>query len=201
MSTKICVLDTETLGIYADAVVLSVGIIVADLEQEYTFEELLSKGINIKLSAADQKVHYGRMFDRDTIAWWKKQGEEARKCFIPDKEKDVLLKDLPDAIDGYFMEQGELFSKIDCYQRGYSLGFDFSKIHHIYTKNLGLEEPYNRWSVFDIPTVFAHYGHRYDTKCGIDDKTQPGFIMHNSLHDAVVDWMRIRRVFVEMGLI
>ncbi len=199
---EICVIDTETLDIRERSMILSIGIIIADVESKtLSLSKLVDSGINIKLDIMDQKKNYKRTFSQDTFDWWKKQGNTAKKIFKPNPEIDVKLVDLPAVINEYVKNMGlKSLLDIDIYQRGYIRGFDLSKIESVYLDDLGLESPFNRYKCFDIPSVFHHLGYG-DTHCGIEDYTLPGFIPHNSLHDACVEVLRLHKVFKGVGLI
>lgn len=81
-------LDIETFGTNADAVVVSISAIVFDEggDTGATFEV----GLELK-----SQLLNGRAIDKDTVYWWVNQSKEARRSLFALKEEnttDVLLK-------------------------------------------------------------------------------------------------------------
>lgn len=69
-----CMIDLETLSIKMDSSIVSIGAVLFNLENDDTYEFY---------SAVDLQscIDLGMSIDGDTISWWMKQSEEARKVF------------------------------------------------------------------------------------------------------------------------
>jgi len=63
------------------------------VENPYTFKELFDACKYIKFDVEEQVRKYKRTIDKETVDWWMKQGEEARKQITPSDE-DVSIATL-----------------------------------------------------------------------------------------------------------
>jgi len=81
-------IDLETLGTTADAVILSIGAVRFDLDAGALFDA--PSGPNkFFYTAVELDWQPNRRIDADTLAWWMTQGDAAKRVFI-DKDKVVL---------------------------------------------------------------------------------------------------------------
>lgn len=108
-------IDIETLSTSKNAVILSLGAVFFDLA---TGELGSSFYYTIKINSC---IEYGLHVDPNTIEWWKKQSEEARKVLNdPDAEDlDQILHDFSDWIsintpDGKYIELWGNGPSFDC---------------------------------------------------------------------------------------
>lgn len=188
------VIDTETLGVYPDAVVLSLAIVPFEFENlRGSFMDYVSSGLSLKLSVEDQIRKYGRKIEPETMQWWKEQGDEAKAILKP-SGRDKTVQDALDAFDEFLENNGYEPKESWLWSRGNL--FDFGKVESLYRK-AGRPEPYVHYMVRDIRTMI-------DCFCGTSrGRIKPlgereGFILHNALHDAANDAMTMTEIFQQM---
>ena len=80
--------DIETLDAESTAVVLSASIIHFEIGEQYTYEDLLSRGLFVKFDAKEQ-IAMKRSVDKGTIDWWSKQHEFVRGVSLTPKQDDL----------------------------------------------------------------------------------------------------------------
>ena len=163
-------IDLETLGTGADAVILSIAAVRFDLYTPHTFEkfpelEFYRTGINI-----DQ----GRRIDDGTFRWWMGQSEAARaEHFKPEMYLSEALGELYD----FFNDE----STPDVYGVwGNGADFDNAILQHAWYHNTML---YPFWANRCFRTFMALFD---------PDKThRPGSNDHNALNDCrnQIRWM------------
>lgn len=78
-------IDIETLSTQTNAVILSVGICIFDKSGE-----ILGKGLR-NINVEGQK-EAGRHVDENTLAWWNKQSDEAKKVLFADDK--ISMRDV-----------------------------------------------------------------------------------------------------------
>jgi hypothetical protein len=185
MGEKVAIIDLETLGTLADAVVLSVGMVVVDTEQDYTFDELIFDGFYETMDVKSQALA-GREINKDTLAWWGRQGPEAMKVLKP-SNYDIHWSSIMPKMQEYLDKHGANKKTLKVYARGSH--FDFSILHHLFIRTAGHDQatlPWNYWNIHDSKTVVQTLLDG-DIKIKVD-----GFIAHNALHDAAHEYMKIQ---------
>ena len=85
MSSKHVMLDLETLGTTADAVILSVGAVRFDPDSDAIDDRGFYASVSI-----DSNLEAGRRISEDTLLWWMRQSEDAQKVFF---ESKMVLED------------------------------------------------------------------------------------------------------------
>lgn len=110
-------LDVETLGVSSNAVLLSLGLVAADLSEDFTFSDLLENSFYVKFDVKSQK-EMGRQMDPDTIEWWKRQDKEIFDSQVRIKSTDVTLEDGINqaarwimSVDGYDRKNGFVWTR------------------------------------------------------------------------------------------
>lgn len=89
---KHVMLDLETLGTTADAVILSIGAVKFNLESNAISEDGFYASVSI-----DSNLMAGRIVSEDTLLWWMEQSREAREVFYEAKGSlDRALENLSD---------------------------------------------------------------------------------------------------------
>lgn len=187
-------IDLETLGLRTDAVILSVGVVPFTFEDAPDFQNLCADGHYFKLSVRDQ-IELGRTIDDSTAEWWQNQGKDAAR---------VLKRSADDLHPEHFIED---FAKVFSTKNGYnpkeswiiSRGnvFDLGKLYTLHEAYDG-DVPWHGKRERDIRSFFdALVG----TTDGIVHPTSetPGFIHHNSLHDAAVDVVALLDTFERLS--
>ena len=89
-------MDIETIGIESTSGILSLAAIYHDETlKTFRFSDMVSGAFFVKFDIVDQLRNYGRTSDKDTMAWWEKQGEyPKRMSFIPRADDKKLVDGL-----------------------------------------------------------------------------------------------------------
>lgn len=159
---KSIMIDNETLGVTADAVILSIGAVKFDLASGKVDDE----GFYVSVSV-DSNTDLGRRIDEDTLIWWLKQPAAAQQVFFEPKETlPGALEMLSDWIgtDGF-----EVWSN--------GADFDIPMLAHAY-KQCGIEVPWKFWNARCFRTWKNLPGAR-----SVKLPDAPG-VKHNALADA-----------------
>ena len=164
------------------------------LEQPYSFEELTSL---VKTDKFDVKKQYdaGKTFSKSDLAWWEKQGEDAKSKLKP-QSNDLTIEQFSDNIFAYLIEVG----KIDYWwSRGNS--FDPVLLDRVMI-DVGKQELMNEylkwWRIRDIRTyIDAKFD--FSTRNGFVpisdvDYWKQSFIAHDSTHDVAADVLRLQTI-------
>lgn len=201
-SNNLAVMDTETLGRWDDAVVLSVAVTVADLTKAYTFDQLVAeRTFFVKLNVKEQ-AEAGRKVEKVTLDWWNDNtkwnspSDAARKVsLIPAKDSEISMYKLTDAITVGCHRLGIDPQKIDWCDRNL---FDLKKVQHIIEITCGQYDqvPWNYHSIFDVVSWLKGIG-QMDRYAGVNPKDIPTMVYHDPRHDAALDWLRIQKTMQE----
>lgn len=184
--SKECIVDFETLSTRPDGVVLSLGIVIADPEEDdIDFDSLIEKGIEIKFDTKSQ-IALGRHVEQGTLDWWSKQGADAKRVLTP-SENDLQLHDISEHIQNYFDEHNFNPKKGLVWAR--RSHFEWNLFENIF-RTLNIEKVIPYYTMRDIPSVI-------DVNCGTISGKVPGFkphphtILHNALHDCCNDFLQL----------
>jgi hypothetical protein len=159
---KHIMLDLETLGTAADAVILSIGAVRFNLDTD----EVDDAGFYASVSV-DSNLEAKRRIQEDTLIWWLKQGPAAQGVFHETKQTlGVALIDLSD-----WMGDSESF----VWSNG--ADFDLPMLAHAYT-SLGIQIPWKFWN----SKCFRTYKNLPGAKT---IKVPFEGVKHNALFDAV----------------
>ncbi len=90
---KNVMLDTETLGVFADSVIMSIGAVKFNLETGTIEGEPFYTSISI-----DSNTVQGRKVYEDTLIWWMQQSKEAQAVFT---EPKVILVSALEALSDW----------------------------------------------------------------------------------------------------
>lgn len=149
----------------------------------YTFDELVSNTKTIKFNVEEQVKKYDRKISKDTLEWWNKQGEEAKKQLKPSPE-DVSIAELY----GFFILNKPANAK-KIYTRGNT--FDPIFLEHI-MRQTEYPDPYNWWEVRDTRSLIEGLSWGTDIKNSFTPPDCESFIHHDPKHDVAMDVMRIQ---------
>lgn len=179
------IFDTETLGPSPHGIVVSAAFIVFDFDKDESFTDLISKALYIKFDIKDQ-IALGRVKDKSTIEWWKKQSPEAQKKLLPSKD-DVSLNDGIDLIVDYFKAHNITKSNSVGFCRGQS--FDFPLITDLFkTVNREHQWPNNFWNQRDTRTYIGTMLGKIDIReVPLPKGVINNFIAHDPVHDIAKD--------------
>lgn len=126
--------DLGTLGTTADAVIMSIGAVKFDLDEGIIADEAFYVSISI---ASNQQ--YKRRISEETLMWWYKQSQEAKKVFHEPKTA------LPQALEEFaiWAAEGTDPSKLCVWSNG--ADFDIPMLTHA-ADTLNMELPWQFWN-------------------------------------------------------
>ncbi|QBX32703.1 exonuclease A [Aeromonas phage Asfd_1] len=180
------VIDFETMGNAPEGAVVDLAVLVFEHDPHNlpTFEELVKRGKRYKFNLAAQKGV--RAFDQNTIDWWKKQDEAARKNLKP-TDADINCLEFYDDFMKFLADQG--FSKKTgqgwCRGQSFDFGILVDLIRQIFkTRDTFYHEPCFFWQQRDVRTaVEATLMVRDMTVCPMPAGALDGFVAHDAVHD------------------
>lgn len=185
--TKHIVIDTETLGVEENAVILSIGAVAFTFDGDNNYRQYVKSGIQLKLDVEDQVRNYGRKIEDDTVSWWKKQSKEAQEI-LKRTPIDYRVADAMIALNAWLKQSQYDWKTSYIWTRGNA--FDIPKLESLY-KNAQMKCGFNTWMVRDVRTaidILAGTGNGlYEPRDGVPAE----FVAHNSLHDAAMDAFRM----------
>jgi len=192
MKNNCVIYDFETLGQdQRKSVVLSMAALAFNEERfisdnPYTYEELLYSAKFIKFNAQNQVSKYNRTIDKDTLEWWSKQPQEARKSLTPSKD-DVLLVELYPFIMDLIDDPGNV-------KKVYTRGNTFDPMFLQYLlEDIGKKDPFPWWSVRDTRSMLEGMAYGSDiTNKFIPEELKAVFVHHDPIHDISMDVMRLQ---------
>jgi hypothetical protein len=158
---KHIMVDLETMGTTASAVILSIGAVRFDLESD----KIDGNGFYASVSI-ESNLDLGRRIQEDTLLWWLKQPAAALNVFHEEKvELSSALEDFSDWIstDDHFMWSN-------------GADFDLPMLAHAYSQ-VGIEAPWKFWN----NRCFRTYKNLPGAKNIRIDATG---VKHNALSDA-----------------
>lgn len=161
--------DNETLGTTADAVILSIGAVRFDLATG----EIDDAGFYASISV-DSNLELGRRVSEDTLLWWMKQTAAAQAVFH--EPKQPLRTALENFADWLGDDNNMMWSN--------GADFDLPMLAHAYTQ-CGMEVPWRFWN----SRCFRTYKNLPGAKRIAAPATQG--IAHNALSDAVGQAMHL----------
>lgn len=158
--------DIETLGTRGDAAILSIGICPFNRGTGETGPEFYRE-INL-----DSAIKYGSITG-DTLAWWIRQGEGARRLFAEGKRDGIMNVLL--AMEEYIKKTSGDCDEI--YVWGNGATFDIAIIENTWTTLMAGEVPWKYWGIRDLRTLVDAAGL---------DKNEIAFegVAHNAAADA-----------------
>lgn len=197
-------LDLETMDVMETTAIISIGMIVVDFQQEYTFEELLKKGFHCKFDYKKQIQEQNRTYSKGTVDFWKKQDGFAKEILKIDKSS-TDIDNIPNIIDRYTKNNSmgiEVDSKSFWVSRGQ---FDYNILRNLYVNRFGANPfdglPWNHWNLRNMHDAIHFLIGNENGQLNLPDDMLPGFVKHNALHDACADVIRMQESFRIAGLI
>ena len=176
-------LDIETLSTRGDAVVLSLGICIFELNRMQSFDEIVDKGTEMFFDPEEQ-ISRGRHVSNDTMEWWGKQGEDARRVLDSPKELQINPRQFFSAFDVFCQTKDINMAYLQNQARWFARGptFDMSILESLFG-SYNVSTPWKFWLVRDIRTHLEALG--LDTS--IQLRRPKNMVHHNALHDAAYD--------------
>lgn len=164
--------DMETLGTVADAVILSIGAVKFNAKKinDAGFYSIVSVESNLSLK---------RRVQEDTLAWWMKQSEAARVLFQgPGCTVEAALEDLADWIGN---DDPIVWSN--------GASFDIPMLEHAYTQTR-LDVPWKFWNTRCYRTMKSL---PFAKQVPAPTPT----IAHHALHDAVAQARHLQAIWAK----
>jgi hypothetical protein len=163
MKFRHIMVDNETLGTVADAVIMSLGAIKFDLDSDAIDDNGFYASISI-----DSNLEAKRRTQEDTLIWWMKQTVAAQGVFH--ESKDTLVNALTDFADWI----GDDAANVCMWSNG--ADFDLPMLQHAYVQH-GMEVPWKFWNNRCFRT-YKNLPHARQVKYVGDG------VKHNALADA-----------------
>lgn len=127
---KHIMVDLETLGTTADAVILSIGAVRFDLDSDEIDDAGFYAGISI-----DSNLELKRRVQEDTLLWWLKQNDAAQSVFHEPKQT------LANSLD----ELADWIATPDHFMWSNGADFDLPMLAHAYSQ-IHSELPWKFWN-------------------------------------------------------
>lgn len=159
---KQIMVDNETLGVTADAVILSIGAVRFDLATGMIDDEGFYTSISI-----ESNLELGRRVQEDTLLWWLKQTAAAQQVFFEPKE----------TLGNALIQLSDWIGTDDCEVWSNGADFDLPMLAHAFTQ-CRIELPWKHWN----SRCFRTYKNLPGAQA-VKSAT-PG-VKHNALSDAV----------------
>ena len=160
---KQLMVDLETLGTTADAVIMSIGAVKFDLESGEIDDAAFYASISV-----DSNLELGRRVDESTLIWWFKQPAASQQVFHEPKE--TLTDALAQFSDWVGSGDYEVWSN--------GADFDIPMVAHA-CRQCGIEAPWKFWNSRCYRT--------YKNLPGAKNVTmQRKGVAHNALADAIM---------------
>lgn len=186
--------DLEALGLYENAVVLSLAVVPFTLEDLSSKESLLSDSFYCKFSVKEQMEVYNRETTESTIDFWKKQAKSVFDSQVASSKDDVSLasglSDMSSFIKSSFYDWKTSF----VWSRGSY--FDFPKIEFMYLQ-CGLALPFNSWKIRDVRTAIDVLTGSMDGQYVLKNRPKD-LEKHNCLHDCVLDILSLQEIVTNL---
>jgi len=154
--------DLETLGTTADAVIMSIGAVKFDLDSD----KIDNAGFYASVSV-DSNLSRGRRVDESTLIWWLQQTPEAQTVFTEPKQSlESALEELSDWLET---------DKYCVWANG--ADFDTPMLQHAYRQH-NMETPWKFWN----NRCFRTFKNLPQSRLAVIENTG---VKHNALTDAL----------------
>ena len=172
---KDVMIDLETLGTTADAVILSIGAVKFNLESGDIDDKAFYASVSV-----ESNLDMGRRISESTLNWWFDQTPEARQVFR--EPKQTLENSLRELIDWFEHDQRRVWSN--------GADFDLPMLAHAFTQ-LGLTIPWQFWNSRCVRT--------YRALPAASSVPKPeNKLAHNALHDAIAQAKHVQAIYAAM---
>lgn len=186
-------LDTETLGTGHDALVLNLGIVPFNIDDQDDPYDLLKKSLTVRFDKKQLFSTKRFSYTDDTKNWWKNQPQEVQDLNLKATPDDVSLTvGCQQIID--FLEKNKYSRKSTLWTRG--LDFDIPIVKNLFNVS-GLPYPFNPFMSRDVRTFLevltGEDSRRWRPK-GYNERLKD-FPKHFSTYDAIRDVIFMQMVF------
>ena len=175
MSCNHIMVDLETMGSRPGSVIASIGAVAFD-----PVSGEIGKSFYRTVSLASAAAA-GLRFDADTVAWWLKQGEQARAALFSENAR--LAAVLTDFTGYWLAEGGRLFWS-------HGANFDDPILAEAFMA-VGLQRPWKYWDSRCTRTIYDLAGVKPDRAAGVH---------HTALDDAMAQALAVIAGYRKLGL-
>jgi DNA polymerase III epsilon subunit-like protein len=166
-------IDMETLGTHADAVILSIGAVKFDLDSDNMDDAAFYASISI-----DSNLDAKRRISESTLLWWLDQAKETQEVF---REPKQSLKSVLTDFAMWF-DDGPRPGKF-VWSNG--ADFDIAMLAHAYS-NFGMDTPWNFYDARCVRTL--------KNLPGMKTVKAPNALKHNALQDAIAQTKLVQTI-------
>ncbi len=177
--------DLETASTNQQAVILSLGVVPFNVNNDLSFNELVAAGTNVVFETDPQR-EMGLQTDPKTLEWWSKQSKFARTSLTnPNIDRVHPINGIKALVAGIGIEYKDF-----CHMKWWARGSHFDAgVLLNFTQTFGMPEFcfYNRWrDIRAFMDAFPDY---------VCPERPESFIAHNSLHDAALEAWEMQDLF------
>lgn len=200
MNRKHLIFDFETFGQNTQTCpIIDCSFLIVDeyamKRGDYTFDGLIDQAVKFKVSVEEQVKQYGYKVEKQTVEWWERQGDDARKQILP-KPDDLSLKEFCEAVINFIDDNG----RVD-YWWARANTFDPIILFRAF-KDCGMADEMDKrlkfWKVRDTRSyIEGAFGFDFDNKFLPDKDCEEKFVAHDSRHDIAVDLLRLQTILKE----
>lgn len=171
-------LDLETFGNGANAVVVSIGAVAFDPYTDAIGEHSFHRFLDV-----DEQFKLGRSADASTLMWWLEQEEAARLKLIDGHEQRVSIDGALEAF-GFWLSEVSEPRTVQVWGNG--AAFDNAILASLY-KHIGRAQPWMFWNDRCFRTLKALNSHV--------PKPATGGVAHDALDDAIQQSKHLQAIF------
>lgn len=186
---NIVVYDVETLGVFDDSIILSMGAVAFDPEKEYTFADLIKpeNSFFCKIDAASQKKMGRKSYASTINEFWKQQPLAVQQRSLLPSPQDISPGAAVEALRRWLKEKGATEKESTIFTRG---SLDYSATQHLCQITLGVEVPVPYWTIRDVRTAVDLLSGSKNGYCRVS-KDVSACIKHDPVHDCALDAMML----------
>ena len=193
LSSQHLVIDTETLALRDNAIVLSIAVTPFYFnESTVTYNELVERSFFVKLDAKAQGKK-GRVADKKTLVWWGNQPETSKVFAFNKSPDDVDPREGLVQLKKFIRDKTE-YSHNNSYVFERGMGYDTNKLDSL-CEMYELGCPLNLWRARELRTINDLVGDVENGKWELPEGRPHNFIEHHALHDAALDAYRLIKMF------
>ena len=183
------VFDLETLSTTADAVVLSMGMLMFDLNRRQTFGDLLEQGEEIHFARKPQ-LALDRNINKNTWEWWTKQSEDARAVLhVPEEDCTHPREFFNDILYPYYQQWGvnPAWAQKNIKWASRGTHFDAAILSNMFA-DFNVSEPWKYWNLIDTRSWLHARGWEDNAKLV---KPQE-MVAHDAKHDVAFEALMLQ---------
>ena len=185
--------DIEALAKSEKAIITAISCTYFNfIDDNRTYEQILENTFFTKIKMKDQAQRFGRVTDKETMEWWKKQPQEAKLNSIVPHDDDVTLDVALTQVKKYMKDNGYDFRNSYIWTRG--IAYDCPKLESA-CRDTGVNV-FNSWKFRDSKTFFdTVVVDAENANFELPNGNPHGFIKHHAKHDVALDVYKMLYLF------